>query len=429
MILLEEIRKEILNHIKKDPKKTDYQNKEEDFNKYDISKEKYKDMIENLLSLEELEKTNLEIEFTNKETKPLWRKILCFTSSVRTLQPPGKSISYFVKNGQKIVGLVSLTSGQRDIKNRDLYIGWNKEARYKNIDYIFNISTCVAVQPLGYNFNIGKLLAMSVFSREVQEAIKSRYGHYAIGYYTFSIHGRSVQYERLKELKYVGLTQGKSFIITELLYEMMIKHLKNNGKYEQLRNSSQRKRRIIMTILDELGIPREKLHHHLERGIYVGYCFPDSKELFCNENSNMMQKELSDKIKSFNEIFEFWKERWARQRFNHLLKNKRVRHSISWSKKDNIEKNRDRQRKYCEKKRKELGEEEYKRLNSEKMKKYYTKKVKLHLTPEYYNKILNYKGEYSIPKVVLLMKNEIPDISENKVKKIWSGISKVREDQ
>lgn len=51
------------------------------------------------------------------------------------------------------------------------------------------------------------------------------------------------------------------------------------------------------------------------------------------------------------------------------------------------------------------------------MKKYYTKKVKLHLTPEYYNKILNYKGECSIPKVVSLIKNEIPDISENKVKK------------
>ena len=314
MSLLNSIRTEILKIVKNDPKKIDYKNKEIDFKEYEMNKEEYINSVCNFKLFKELEECNPIIEFTNKTTKSLWKKILCHTSSVKTLQPPGKSISYFIKSNDKIIGLVSLTSGQRDIANRDAYIGWNRDYQYQNVNFIFNISTCVAVQPLGYNFNIGKLLASSVFCKEVQEKIKEKYGHYAIAYYTFSIHGRSIQYERLKELKYVGLTKGKSFIIPEDLYEMMKKYVKEKGLYNKIKNKSHLKRIIILTVLEDLEIDRKKVYHHLERGIYVGYSFPESKQILCEGKiEEIMNKELPEKIKSFDEIFNFWKGRWAEQ--------------------------------------------------------------------------------------------------------------------
>jgi len=46
----------------------------------------------------------------------------------------------------------------------------------------------------------------------------------------------------------------------------------------------------------------------------------------------------------------------------------------------------------------------------------------LHLIPENYNKIMEYKDKLSIKKVIIEMKGIIPDLTENKIKKIWSGI-------
>jgi len=421
------LRKKIIDLSKKDSKKVEYQNKELDFEKYPLSREEYEILVCNLRSIEELESINPVIHFITTNEYQLWCKILCYTSSVKTIRTPGKNISYFIKDSisNKIIGMVSLGSAQRSIKPRDEYIGWDKENQYSKIDYIFNISTCVAVQPIGFNFNIGKLLALSVFSREVQEKIKEKYGHYSICFYTFSIHGRSVQYERLKKLTYCGLTKGQSFIIPDDLYEEMKDYLKECELYQEISNKAHLKKIVIQRTLEELMINPEDIYHNLQRGIYCGFCFRNSKELLCGGSVQQIRElELPEEIESFQTIFDFWKERWAKQRFQHLILTKRIKHSISWSKMDEVEKNRKAQRKYQEKKREELGEEEYKKIHNETAKKYYIKKEKLHLQPEYFGRILDLKKEMTAKDVVDVMKIEIPDLTENKVKKIWMTISK-----
>jgi len=410
---------------KKDVKKIEYGNKEIDFEKYPMSREEYAELTCNIRNLDEFEKLETEIYFLSTPEYKLWSKILSYTSSVKTIRTPGKNISYFVrdKETQKVIGLVSLGSAQRSIKPRDDYIGWDKDNQYAKIDYIFNISTCVAVQPIGFNFNIGKLLALSVFSREVQEKIKEKYGHYAIGYYTFSIHGRSIQYERLKKLVYCGLTKGQSFIIPDVLYEECKDFLREIGIFSEISNKAHLKKIVIQKMLEELMINPEDIYHNLQRGIYCGFCFKNSKELLCNGSVQQIRDlELSHEVETFQNIFEFWKIRWARQRFNHLILTKRVKHALCWSKLDEVEKNRIAQRKYQEKKREELGEEEYKKIHNETAKKYYVKKEKLHLQPEYFERILEYKKEMTAKDVVDVMKIEIPNLTENKVKKIWCGL-------
>lgn len=117
----------------------------------------------------------------------------------------------------------------------------------------------------------------------------------------------------------------------------------------------------------------------------------------CSQN-NLNEQILPENCKPLIEIFNFWKERWAKQRFNYLTITKRVKHAISWSKLDAKEKNRINQKKYREKMRDELGEIEYKKLHNQTVQKYYVPKIKLHLIPENYNKIMEYKDKLLIKK-------------------------------
>ena len=50
----------------------------------------------------------------------------------------------------------------------------------------------------------------------------------------------------------------------------------------------------------------------------------------------------------------------------------------------------------------------------------------IHLILENYIKILSFKGEATVKEVVNVMKETIPDLTENKVKKIWCGILQPR---
>ena len=99
---------------------------------------------------------------------------------------------------------------------------------------------------------------------------------------------------------------------------------------------------------------------------------------------------------------------------------------VSWSKKDAVERNRTYQKNFQEKRRKELGNEEYKKQRAEIVKKYSNSKEKLHLILKNYIKILSFKGEATVKEVVNVMKETIPDLTENKVKKIWCGILQPR---
>ncbi len=50
----------------------------------------------------------------------------------------GRQINYFVKKDEKIIGCIGIASGILALKDRDNYIGWNKEQRLRNLRYIAN---------------------------------------------------------------------------------------------------------------------------------------------------------------------------------------------------------------------------------------------------------------------------------------------------
>ena len=105
------------------------------------------------------------------------------------------------------------------------------------INNILNVSTCVPLQPFGYNFCGGKLIAKLMFSEEVYNYIYNKYGNNIYAIYSFSLNGDSIQYSDLKELTYIGKTSGStSYAIKKATVAKIKKQLKKHGK--KIQNNS-----------------------------------------------------------------------------------------------------------------------------------------------------------------------------------------------
>jgi hypothetical protein len=120
-----------------------------------------------------------------------------------------------------------------------------------------NMSTCVSLQPFGYNFNGGKLLATLAFSKEVLTYFQNKYNEPLLGITTTSLYGKSIQYDRLIHLKFVGYTKGNSVQsitpeITKLCNEYLKKECGLNYKLAK-------KFIILQKTFDKLNIPKEEI--------------------------------------------------------------------------------------------------------------------------------------------------------------------------
>lgn len=235
----------------------------------------------------------------------------------------GKQIYILVKdnNTDTCLGIISLSSDLKYLKARDKFIEWNSKEYLTNnkLNYIMNISTCVPTQPFGFNYNGGKLLTSLVFSKEVISYIKEKYNIYIQGFTTMSLYGKSIQYERLKQIKFVGYTSGSS--LTNISQEVI-----NYCKYYLQENNlsyTNDNLWIVTKTLKNLGLSIEDFLKTNKKGIYFGFTHKNSKE-FLNSNLEIEPNPLPES-KSIKEIYNIWLERWGKQRFEHLTKTKRVK--------------------------------------------------------------------------------------------------------
>ena len=305
-------------------------------------KKYYRDLIFFSKSDKILDEIDLEIVFCNgnKELTDIWKYFKVMSSSAVTGDNSFGCIKIMIKDKitEKYLGILEIGNDIYNCKCRDDYIEWNsknKKERVKingddkfksRISFLTNITCCIGLQPMSYNLNIGKLLAMSIFSKEVLEYFYNIRGHYYAGVSTFGLYGKSVQYDRLKEIKYIGETNGNGTCdIPIFLYEQIRDFVKEHYPNEYLRrsNMSSPKMRILQFGLTMLDFDqKEVLFHGKKRGIYFGYTSSQSKDFF-NGKTNTF--ELNHNIKSFNEIIEFWKNRWSKKRFENILKESRFK--------------------------------------------------------------------------------------------------------
>ena len=194
---------------------------------------------------------------------------------------------------------------------------------------IMNMNTCVAIQPFGFNFNGGKLLASIIFSKEIQEYYQQKYNEPLLGIITTSLYGKSIQYDRLKCLKFIGYTKENS---TQIIHSEITDLCNQYLKSESGNNNEQKKKFLILQkTFDKLNIPKEDILTSNSKGIYFGFTFSNSKDYLKNKisNANDIDKFKINELKSLNEIFDWWIKRWASKRFENLIKTNKLNDDIT----------------------------------------------------------------------------------------------------
>lgn len=275
----------------------------------------------------------IELEFVDTKTNPdkyaIWQFYRKYISSFKPKKHHnlfGKRIFILVKDKttETYLGILSLSSDIKYIQARDNYIGWGKKQQFieNKLDYLVNISTCVSTQPFGFNFNGGKLLTSIAFSKEVLEYYYNKYNIRIQGITTMSLYGKSVQYDRLSCLKFLGYTKGNSLMdVPQDVIEYAKEYLKEKNMFK---HSIQKNNLwMLKTCLHDMNIPIEDVLKSNKKGVYFGYTTPSSKDYLLSKT-----EDIPDSIsyaKSVYEIGEWWKERWAKQRYQHLYKNNKLK--------------------------------------------------------------------------------------------------------
>ena len=294
--------------------------------KFYYSNDYYENLMLNPQSINDIKKIKISLEFVeNKKQRDLWNYYRRHVSSLKKIKDAkliGRQIYILVKDliTSKYLGIISLSSDVFSYEDRDKYIGWNLEDKKNKLSMLMNMSTCVPLQPFGFNFNGGKLLASLAFSQEVQEYFQQKYNEPLLGITTTSLYGKSIQYDRLKCLKFVGYTKGNSVQnVPSEVTKLCNQYLKTEFGYNY---RLAKKFIILQKTFDKLNIPKEDILTANPKGIYFGFTFLESKDYLRGKkiNTNEIFKFDINKLKSSNEIFNWWLNRWAEKRFNNLLK-------------------------------------------------------------------------------------------------------------
>ena len=283
--------------------------------------EYYSNLIWHSIDYHDIEKIEIQlIVVENVDQRDLFDYIRHRISSMPQCQTPGRVLSVLVYDqySQTYLGIIQLNTDLLQSEYKDQFMGLdpNKRGRLKQHirDHSANLSICVPVQPFGFNFCGGKLLAMLAFSIELHQFYQHRYSHSLALITTTSIHGKSIQYDRLKQLKFIGLTKG--FGTSHIPLSFISKgreFLQEN--HPQCLEQKQSNWQLLKILAQKLNIDQERLFYHgNQRGIYSGWTGTNAREFLLKQRMTF----TADRLQTVKEITTFWMQRWARQRFMHL---------------------------------------------------------------------------------------------------------------
>ena len=179
----------------------------------------------------------------------------------------------------------------------------------------------------------GKLISMLLASKEVRKIYEKKYkdritiidqkvSNKLVGIFTTSLYGKSSQYNRLKykdTLLYEPIGHTKGFGTLHLSKETiqeMVRLLKMHNKVisHSFGDGPSWVMRIIRASGDLLGFdPKILLNHSFKRGIYFAPLAKNYKEILNNQ-----EKKIDYYNYSSNELTNFWKDRWLKNRKKNL---------------------------------------------------------------------------------------------------------------
>ena len=272
-----------------------------------------------------------------------WNTVRTFISTMKNNSNIGRNLNFIVQDEVtgKYLGVICISSDFLDLTPRDKVIGWEREKKTQGamINYTAIGSSIVPLQPLGYNYMGGKLLALMCLSDDVQKLWKEKYGDVLAGVTTTSLYGNTKsnglsQYDGLEHWNKMGFSSGsvafepRKSTLAMVWAWLREKHPEKYFEWWEAKKENglpfkrDHKNRSLHFAYPKLGIPKELTRTDHQRGIYFSPLYDNSYEFLRGE---IQEKDL---VKSFDTSTEaltnIWKTKYAKGRISMLKKKNNV---------------------------------------------------------------------------------------------------------
>lgn len=119
---------------------------------------------------------------------------------------PGRNLSFVIQHEHILLGIAFLSSPVFNLGVRDTFLDLPKDTAAKGsaLRQYADMSVCVASQPIGWHWNLGKLIAL--LAPTLGDYWHAHYGDRLLGVTTTSLWGKGSQYNRI--YKFLGYTKG-----------------------------------------------------------------------------------------------------------------------------------------------------------------------------------------------------------------------------
>lgn len=280
---------------------------------------------------------------SNGELAETWNAVRTFSSTMKNNSNIGRNLFYTVTDEVtgKYLGVICISSDFLDLTPRDKHIGWSRDVKTQQrmINHTAIGSTIVPLQPLGFNYMGGKLLALMCLSDTVQKDWKRQYGDVLAGVTTTSLYGNTKsgglsQYDGLEHWNKMGFSSGSvAFEPSKSTKRMVFDWIKENHtkkyfEWWEAKNEKglplkrDHKNRSLNFAYSKLGIPKNLIRTEHQRGIYFSPLYDNTSEF--------LRKEITEDalVKSFDTSEEtlanIWKTKYAKGRISMLKKKNTV---------------------------------------------------------------------------------------------------------
>ena len=292
---------------------------------------------------DDYEKLKPKLILSNGDLAETWNTIRTFSSTMKNNSNIGRNLYYTIIDEvtEKYLGVICISSDFLDLTPRDKEIGWARDIKTQQgmINHTAIGSTIVPLQPLGFNYMGGKLLALLCLADTVQNDWKRQYDDVLVGVTTTSLYGNTKsgglsQYDGLEHWNKMGFSSGSvAFEPTKKTMRMVYDWVKENHtrryfEWWEAKNPKglplkrDHKNRTLNFAYGKLDIPKQLIRTEHQRGIYFSPLY--------NNTNEYLRKEIGDEqlVKSFDTSEEalanIWKTKYAKGRISMLKKKNTV---------------------------------------------------------------------------------------------------------
>jgi len=335
-------RDELVNHLdnlkKLDEREIVQYRKYKEIQSLDVNQQLVDDLEQELWSpqdifnkeqtINEIKNIKPVIEVSNGDEFDIFRMKI---HSMEWVRSPGRLITLLVRNksDSKLLGVLTIASDMLSVENRDSYIGWGERERLRGLKHLAVVSSCVATQPLGFNFLGGKLLATLSTSKIVRDLWKEKYGDTLVGLTTTSLFGQFSMYNSTKVWKSLGETKGTVLLKPDdNYYDYWKDWLKENyvEEYEHATSKSSPKQNVLNLIFKYLGIDKKRYMSEHRKGLYFADIYNNGREFLCDEIS---ETDLIVNDRFDSDLLEWWQTK-AIKRYTKLHDEGRLDENTLW---------------------------------------------------------------------------------------------------